>query len=67
MRTSYTWIWTAAAALAVPSGVLADPMAAYPAKQVRIVIGPTGNFTDIITRQLSQRLQERWQPSWPAS
>lgn len=61
MRLSYTVISTIGAFLAATSCVLADPIAAYPAKQVRIVIGPAGNFTDIVTRQLSQRLQERWQ------
>ena len=38
-----------------------DPAAAYPAKPVRIIIGPTANFTDIVTRQLAQRLHEVWQ------
>src|SRR5688572_19309490 len=38
-----------------------NPAAAYPTKPVRIIIGPTANFTDIVTRQLAQRLHERWQ------
>lgn len=63
MKTSYTWIWMVAALSAAAPGVWSGAMAAYPAKQVKIVIGPSGNFTDIITRQLSQRLQERWQQS----
>lgn len=63
MNTSYSWIGTAAVLLTLPSGVLADSTTAYPAKQVKIVIGPSANFTDIVTRQLSQRLQERWQQS----
>ena len=37
-----------------------DAAAVFPSKPVRIVIGPTGNFTDIIARQLAQRLPERW-------
>ena len=32
----------------------------YPAKPVRIVTGGTGTFHDIVTRQLGQRLSERW-------
>jgi len=32
----------------------------YPAKPVRIVTGGTGTFHDIVTRQLGQRLGERW-------
>lgn len=63
MRASYIWMWSVAALLAVPCGVSADPAASYPTKQVKIVIGPSGNFTDIVTRRLSQRLQERWQQS----
>lgn len=49
------------ACLAASSGALADPVAAFPAKPVRIVIGPSGTFNDSVTRQLAQRLQERWQ------
>lgn len=37
-----------------------DPASGFPAKPVRIIIGPTANFTDIIARQLAQRLNERW-------
>ncbi len=48
--------------LAAPTGVQAtDPVATYPTKPVRIIIGPIANFTDIVTRQLAHRLQERWQ------
>lgn len=48
--------------LATPSAVQAkDPVATYPTKPVQIIIGPTANFTDIVTRQLAQRLHERWQ------
>lgn len=32
----------------------------YPAKPVRIITGGTGTFHDIVTRQLGQRLSERW-------
>jgi tripartite-type tricarboxylate transporter receptor subunit TctC len=32
----------------------------YPAKPVRIVTGGVGTFHDIVTRQLGQRLSERW-------
>src|SRR5690349_7364759 len=47
--------------LARPPGAWADPVTEYPSKPVRIVIGPSGNFTDIVTRRLSQQLHERWQ------
>jgi tripartite-type tricarboxylate transporter receptor subunit TctC len=33
---------------------------AYPAKPVRIITGGTGTFHDIVTRQIGQRLSERW-------
>jgi tripartite-type tricarboxylate transporter receptor subunit TctC len=49
--------------MATSPGALADPVAAYPTKPVRIVIGPSGTFTDIVTRQLALRLQDRWQQS----
>jgi tripartite-type tricarboxylate transporter receptor subunit TctC len=32
----------------------------YPAKPVRIVTGGAGTFHDVVTRQLGQRLSERW-------
>src|SRR3954469_7324466 len=32
----------------------------YPAKPVRIITGGTGTFHDIVTRQLAQRLSDRW-------
>jgi tripartite-type tricarboxylate transporter receptor subunit TctC len=32
----------------------------YPMKPVRIITGGAGTFHDIVTRQLSQRLSERW-------
>lgn len=39
---------------------LADSGAAYPSKPVRIITGPPAAFGDIVTRQLAQRLHERW-------
>lgn len=33
---------------------------AYPAKPVRIITGGAGIFHDVVTRQLGQRLSERW-------
>jgi tripartite-type tricarboxylate transporter receptor subunit TctC len=47
--------------IALSPSVWADLTAAYPTKPVRIVIGPTGNFTDIVTRRLAQQLHGRWQ------
>ncbi len=38
-----------------------DPATAFPTKPVRIVIGPTASFTDLVSRQLAHRLHERWQ------
>ena len=32
----------------------------YPDKPVRIITGGVGTFHDIVTRQLAQRLSERW-------
>lgn len=32
----------------------------YPSKPVRIITGGAGSFHDIVTRQLGQRLSERW-------
>jgi tripartite-type tricarboxylate transporter receptor subunit TctC len=32
----------------------------YPSKPVRIITGGAGSFHDIVTRQLAQRLSERW-------
>jgi tripartite-type tricarboxylate transporter receptor subunit TctC len=32
----------------------------YPAKPVRIITGGAGTFHDVVTRQLAQRLSERW-------
>jgi tripartite-type tricarboxylate transporter receptor subunit TctC len=32
----------------------------YPAKPVRVITGGSGTFHDIVTRQLGQRLSERW-------
>lgn len=46
--------------------MLAAPAASaqtYPAKPVRIVTGGVGTFHDIVTRQLAQRLTERWSQS----
>jgi tripartite-type tricarboxylate transporter receptor subunit TctC len=34
--------------------------AAYPVKAVRIITGGAGTFHDIVTRQLGQKLTERW-------
>jgi tripartite-type tricarboxylate transporter receptor subunit TctC len=48
----------AAAACAQPLSINAQQ--AYPAKPVRIVTGGSGTFHDIVTRQLGQRLSERW-------
>lgn len=45
---------------AAPAVSAEDPVASYPTKPVRIVIGPTANFTDIIARHLAQRLSDRW-------
>lgn len=36
------------------------PAQGYPARPVRIITGGTGTFHDIVTRQLGQRLSERW-------
>jgi tripartite-type tricarboxylate transporter receptor subunit TctC len=36
------------------------PLEAYPVKPVRIITGGAGIFHDIVTRQLGQRLSERW-------
>jgi tripartite-type tricarboxylate transporter receptor subunit TctC len=53
---------TVVACLAASPCVKADdPAATYPVKPVRIIIGPTANFTDIVTRQLAHRLHEVWQ------
>ena len=35
----------------------------YPTKYVRIITGNPGSMTDIVTRQLAQRLGERWSQS----
>lgn len=42
--------------------VAAGPLAGqtYPVKPVRIITGGAGTFHDIVTRQLGQRLGERW-------
>ena len=53
-----------AAAVSLIAAILlaAAPASAqnYPAKPVRIITGGTGTFHDIVTRQLGQRLSERW-------
>jgi tripartite-type tricarboxylate transporter receptor subunit TctC len=36
------------------------PLKDYPAKPIRIITGGAGTFHDIATRQLGQRLSERW-------
>lgn len=48
--------WIAAMLLAAASASAQN----YPAKPVRIVTGGAGTFHDIVTRQLGQRLSERW-------
>jgi tripartite-type tricarboxylate transporter receptor subunit TctC len=51
------------AAVAFVTAILAAAPAAaqnYPVKPVRIVTGGAGTFHDIVTRQLAQRLSERW-------
>jgi tripartite-type tricarboxylate transporter receptor subunit TctC len=52
-----------AAASLIATAVLAAASASaqdYPAKPVRIITGGAGTFHDIVTRQLAQRLSERW-------
>ena len=46
-----------AAMLLMPALAFAE---SYPAKPVRIVTGGAGTFHDVVTRQLGQRLTERW-------
>jgi tripartite-type tricarboxylate transporter receptor subunit TctC len=46
----------AAAIFAAPGA----PAQGYPARPVHIVTGGVGTFHDIVTRQLAQRLSERW-------
>src|SRR5712671_2207069 len=36
------------------------PAQNYPVKPVRIITGGAGTFHDVVTRQLGQRLSERW-------
>src|SRR3954467_5789386 len=52
----------AAMSLAVAGLFTAVPASAqtYPLKPVRIITGGAGTFHDIVTRQLGQRLTERW-------
>lgn len=53
----------AAAALVAVCGAgmgLEAPAQNYPAKPVRIITGAAGTFHDIMTRQLGQKLSERW-------
>src|SRR6185503_12282267 len=40
--------------------VPASAQSSYPARPVRIITGGAGTFHDIVTRQLGQRLSERW-------
>lgn len=52
-----------ATVLAVVAVLLATAFASaqnYPSKPVRIVTGGAGTFHDVVTRQLGQRLTERW-------
>ena len=44
----------------IPRVVASAPAQNYPAKPVRIVTGGATTFHDIVTRQLGQRLSERW-------
>jgi tripartite-type tricarboxylate transporter receptor subunit TctC len=48
--------------MALTAALLATAAAAqtYPAKPVRIITAGAGGFHDIVTRQLAQRLSERW-------
>jgi len=50
------------ASLLVPgvTDLHAQASSTYPAKPVRIITGAVGIFHDIVTRQLGQRLSERW-------
>jgi len=57
-------IQRASIAILIFAGILSWAMPAspqdYPGKPVRIVTGGAGTFHDIVTRQLAQRLSERW-------
>jgi tripartite-type tricarboxylate transporter receptor subunit TctC len=54
--------WIAVASIVASVLTLTSPAFAqsYPTKFVRIVTGNPGSMTDILTRQLAQRLGERW-------
>lgn len=54
-------VLVAASVIANPNAQADDSAAAYPSKPVRIVVGPIGNFTDLVARQLAHRLHESWQ------
>ncbi|HEX2824908.1 MAG TPA: tripartite tricarboxylate transporter substrate-binding protein [Burkholderiales bacterium] len=45
---------------AMPLAAACAAAQTYPAKPVRIITGGSGTFHDIVTRQLGQRLTERW-------
>ena len=57
MRQSWLNIVVIAAAMFAPAPVFSQD---YPTKPVRIITGPAGVFHDVVTRQLGQRLSERW-------
>src|SRR4051812_27911012 len=50
-------VWLSATILFVAAAASAQQ---YPSKPVRIITGGTGTFHDVVTRQLGQRLSERW-------
>lgn len=54
-------IVTWALAAATPAVGADSGAAGYPAKPVRILTSPVGAFGDIVTRQIAQRLHERWE------
>lgn len=54
---------TAIAGMAVAQSPPVDAGQGYPASHVRVITGGPGTMVDIITRQLAQRLTERWAQS----
>lgn len=57
MRQSWVNIVVIAAAMFAPAPVFSQD---YPTKPVRIITGGAGTFHDGVTRQLGQRLSDRW-------